>query len=108
MGKLWMVAGRQVNGGDGKERLGAYVVLSAGRMSRIFAVRGTTSSAEVTELPSATTIDMKRFESELEKDLRLEAGVSGAQAAPATRPSEAWVCGAVRTHLKKAENLDIE
>jgi hypothetical protein len=108
MGKLWMVAGRQVRGSDGQERLGAYVVLSAGRMSRIFAVRGTTSATHVTELPSATTIDMRRFESELDKDLRVEGGDAGAQPVPSTRPVESLVCGVVREHLKKAENLDVE
>ena len=106
MGKLLMVAGRQVRGADGQERIGAYVVLSAGRMSRVFSVRGTTAASTVTELPAATTIDMGRFEAELEKDLRAEAGVTGPQ--PATRPAEAVVCGAVRAHLKRAENLEVD
>jgi hypothetical protein len=103
MGKLWMIAGRQVQAGESEPRLGAYVVLSAGQKSRIFSVRGTTAAPLVKELPAATTIDMKRFESELEKELLV-----GAPAASATRPAEAWVCGVIRAHLKKSEDLDVE
>jgi hypothetical protein len=106
MGKLLMVAGRLVRGGDGQEWLGAYVVLSAGRLSRVFSVRGTTRAPTVTELPAATTIDMRRFEADIEKDLRAESAAGGAPAS--VRPAEAVVCGAVREHLKKAENLDVD
>jgi len=101
MGKLLMVAGRQIG-----DRIGAYVVLSAGRMSRVFSVRGTASAPTVTELPAATTIDMRRFEGELEKDLRAEAGDAGGGAA--TRPADAVVCGAVKAHLKTSESLDVD
>jgi hypothetical protein len=106
MGKLWMVAGRQVQGSDGQDRFGAYVVLSAGRMSRIFSVRGGAEATRVTELPAATTVDMRRFESELEKDLLAEAGSPSVHAS--TRPHEAVVCGAVRAHLRSSEGLDVE
>ena len=106
MGKLWMIAGRQVQGSDGRDRFGAYVVYSAGRLSRIFSVRGTPNAPLVTELAAATTIDMRRFEAELEKEIRSEAGDQAA--APVTRPAEALVCGIVKEHLKTAENLDVD
>jgi hypothetical protein len=108
MSKLLMVAGRQVQGSDGKVRLGAYVVLSAGRMSRVFSVRGAATDLRVEELPSATTIDMRRFESEIDRDLGAGEGPPSGAAVTSSRPPDAVVLAAVRAHLKKAENLDVE
>jgi hypothetical protein len=97
MGKLRMIAGRQTGGGGGDECFGAYVVFAAGRSSRIFSVRGANGTSQVDELPAATTIDMRRFESALDKE------IGGAM-----RPSETAICDIVRRHLKTSEDLDVD
>ncbi len=101
MGKLWMIAGRQVSRAGEDDRVAAYVVLSAGPKSRIFAVRGTMREPTVSELPAATTIDMRRFEAEIGKDLQADTAAVKPLASPAA-------CGMVRDHLKKTENLSVD
>jgi hypothetical protein len=87
----------------------AYVVLSAGRKSRIFKVHGTIGALVVDELPAATTIDLQRFQRELESDLMpllLGARATGGEAALGT-PSEESIFDAVRRHLKTNEGFEI-
>jgi hypothetical protein len=108
-GKLMMLAGGIVEPGGGHPgSVSAYVVLSAAPASRLFRVRGPSNEAEVTELPSATTIDLQRFKRELEEDLQpalAQLRALGGAAAIAM-PKADWVCGIVRDHLKK-EGLDV-
>jgi hypothetical protein len=107
MGKLLMIAGGVADpGGSVGPTLSAYVVLSAGHLSRIFKVRGPTASAQVTELPSATTIDLKRFQRDLEEDL--ESLHARGQPAQIARPPEALACDRVREHLKATEGLTVD
>jgi hypothetical protein len=107
-GKLMMLAGAIVEPGGGDPgSVSAYVVLSAAPASRLFRVRGPSNAAAVTELPSATTIDLQRFKRDLEEDLapaleRLRA-LGGTPAIAA--PKADWVCNIVRAHLK-GEGVD--
>ena len=101
-----MLAGGVVAKGAAEGDLCAYVVLSAGHASRLFKVTGPSSAAEITELPTATTIDLKRFEREVAEHLapRVHAAQPGAFI---SAPSKEWVCALVAAHLKRAEGVDI-
>ncbi len=106
-----MLAGGLVDPGKGRDAtLSAYVVLSEGRLSRIFKVTGTPSSASIVELPAATTVDMRRFQGELQNDLEpaLLALRSRGEPAGIVQPSDASVCGLVKAHLKAVEGLDVD
>jgi hypothetical protein len=110
MSKLMMLAGGIVEQGGGLPGMAsAYVVLSAGRKSRLFKVHGPVDALRVDELPAATTIDLQRFQRELESDLMpllLGARAVGGAAAMAT-PSEESIFDAVRGHLKTHEGFEI-
>jgi hypothetical protein len=105
-----MLSGGIVEAGGGHPgAVSAYVVYSAGRESRLFKIKGEATTPGVTELGAATTIDLKRFQSELEQDLAptlAELRKIGAAAGVAT-PSSTWVCDVVRAHLKKTEGVDV-
>ena len=94
----------------GPRAVSAYVVLSAGAQSRVFRVRGAADAPAIEELPPATTLDVKRFQVELQEDLQPTVDELRAQGHPAhvelSRPE--WVAAHVRNHLKKTENLDVE
>ena len=94
----------------GPKAVSAYVVLSAGAQSRVFRVRGLADAPKVEELPAATTLDMKRFQVELGEDLQPQLDELRAEGHPAhiEAPQADWVTGFVRTHLKKAEGVDVE
>lgn len=110
MAKLMMLAGGIVEESGGLPGMAsAYVVLSAGRKSRLFKVHGPIAALLVDELPPATTIDLQRFQRELESDLMpllLGARASGAAAALGT-PSEEIIFDAVRGHLKTHEGFEV-
>jgi hypothetical protein len=99
MNKLLMMAGGEV-GKAGARLLSAYVVLSAGTKSRVFKVHGKEGSLAVDELPAATTLDVRRFQREIVDDLP-DAGKG------MTKPDAAWVCEAVRVHLKQADGIEV-
>lgn len=106
MGTLLMLAGGIVEPGAGRPgSVSAYVVLSAGRQSRIFKVRGPADRPVVTELGAETTVDLGRFQDELRGDLKPALDEVHAQggAAAITLPKKEWVCGLVATHLRAAE-----
>ena len=107
MSRLVMLAGGIVEPGRGEEGVAsAYVVLSAGPNSRIFKVHGPTNALKVVELAGATTLDLQRFQRELEADLMpllLSARAVGGAAALAT-PAEAFICAAVEFYLKAQDN----
>jgi hypothetical protein len=89
----------------------AYVAVSGGPQgSRLFKVDGPASGPSVVELESATTVDLGRFDRDVQNELnpamRALAAVGGQPAI--ARPAPAWVCGHVRQHLKVTEGLDVE
>jgi len=93
MSRLYMLAGAVVTGTDAEtQHVGAYVVLAEGPKSRLFKITGTTSAPRVEELDAATTLDLKRFQEELKREL---SGLGTLRGADAT-----WACEAVRAHLR--------
>ena len=111
MGKLLVLAGGVVNVPKGGPRaVSAYVVLSAGPQSRVFRVRGAADAPSVEELPSATTLDVKHFQVELQEDLQPALDELRTEGHPAhietSRPE--WVTAFVRKHLKDTEGIDVE
>ena len=61
------------------------------------------------ELPAATTLDVRRFQKELENDLKsaLEDLRAAGRPAHIQPSSPERLCGVVRTHLKAREGLDV-
>jgi hypothetical protein len=111
VGKLLVLAGGVVNVPKGVARaVSAYVVLSAGPQSRVFRVRGAADAPTVDELSSATTLDVKHFQVELQEDLQPALDEVRAEGHPAhvepARPE--WVTAFVRKHLRDTENVDVE
>jgi hypothetical protein len=96
MSKLLMMAGAvacaDADAGPGAVGfVSAYVALAAGAKSRVFKVTGPMTAVDVVELDAATTLDMKRFQEDLARDL---AGKGPTQKADST-----WVCDRVRAHI---------
>jgi hypothetical protein len=87
-----------------------YVVMSAGAASRIFRVRGPARAPNVDELPAATTIDLRRFQKELETDLQADLDSVRAKGHPAhiEASSAEWLCAFVRAHLTETEGLEVD
>jgi hypothetical protein len=92
------------------QAVSAYVVLSAGAQSRVFRVRGSAQGPTVDELPAATTLDIKRFQLELQEDLQptLDRLRAEGHAAHIELSRPELVTGFVRKHLKETEGLDVE
>jgi hypothetical protein len=109
--KLLVLASGVVKAPKGGPRaVSAYVVLSAGPQSRVFRVRGLADAPKVEELPPATTLDMKRFQGELQEDLQPqldELRAEGHAAHIELSPPE-WVIAFVRKHLKQTEGIEVE
>ena len=105
-----MLASGVVKSGGAARAVSAYVVLSAGAASRVFRVRGEASAPTVEELPSATTLDIKRFQTELDADLQPALRAARATDTKAhvelSRPE--WVSAFVRKHLKATEGIDAD
>ena len=79
----------------------AYVVLSERSKSRLFKVKGPADSPSVTELDSATTVDIARFRRELADDLEpalRDLRAQGGSPAIAV-PKPEWVTGIVGRYL---------
>lgn len=110
MGKLLVLACGTVKSAGADRALSAYVVLSAGLATRVFRVRGPTSAPEVEELPPATTLDIKRFQTELDEDLQpaLRAARSTDPKAHIELSRPEWVTAFVRKHLKASEGIDVD
>ena len=87
-----MLAGAVAGTGTETMHVGAYVVLADGLKSRLFRITGKRSAPHIEELDSATTIDLKRFQAELKKDL---AGLG-----PMGPGDANWACETVRTYLR--------
>jgi hypothetical protein len=112
MSKLLVLAGGVVKApkGAGIRAVSAYVVLSAGMNSRVFRVRGTPDAPVVDEMPAATTLDIKRFQNELQNDLQPALDELRMHGHPVyvelSRPD--WVCSFVKRHLKATEGIDVD
>ena len=109
--KLLVLASGVVNVPKGKARaVSAYVVLSAGPQSRVFRVHGSADAPAIDELPSATTLDVKHFQVEIQDDLQPALDELRAEGHPAhIEPSKPeWVTAFVRKHLKATEGVDVE
>jgi hypothetical protein len=111
MAKAHMLAGGIVEpGASTSGAVLAYVAVSGGpRGSRLFRVDGPANAPRVHELPPETTVDLGRFDRELEGELRpaVNAIVELGGMAAIARPSPEWICGEVRAFLKHAEGLDV-
>jgi hypothetical protein len=94
----------------GIRAVSAYVVLSAGAKSRVFRVRGPAEAPAVEELPAATTLDVKRFQSELQHDLQpaLDAVRAEGHAAHVELSRPESVIAHVRRHLEATEGLKVD
>jgi len=107
-----MLAGGIVEPGAGAPgAVIAYVAVSGGvQGSRLFKVVGPANAPVVSELPSATTVDLGRFDREAQRELepaiRAIAALGGKSAI--AKASPAWVCGHVKAHLKTTEGIDVE
>jgi hypothetical protein len=97
-------------GGGSVRALSAYLVLSAGAKSRVFRVRGAGDAPVIEELPSATTLDVKRFQTDLQEDLQPVLDELRADGYPAhvELSRHDWVAAIVRKHLKATEGIDVE
>jgi hypothetical protein len=111
MSKLYMLAGGIVEPGAGRPgRVCAFIAYNPkpGK-SRLFKVHGSATDPGVTELPSATTIDLGEFQNVLREELQpavAEIVALGGNAAIAM-PRAEWVSGVVRQHLKAAEGIEV-
>jgi len=107
---LVLASGMVQEPGGAPLAVSAYVVLSAGAGSRIFRVRGPGRAPKVEELAAATTIDIRRFQNELQADLQGDLDSVRAKGHPAhVEPSSPeWVCGFVRAYLRESEGTEVE
>ena len=107
-----MLAGGLVEPGAGTPGgVVAYVAVSGSPQgSRLFKLTGPANAPVVEELPSATTIDLGRFDrdarDELEPAVIAIEKLGGKTAV--TRPAPAWVCGHIRAHLRDREGIEID
>ena len=111
LGKLLVSTAGIVKAPSGPPRaVSAYVALSAGAASRVFRVRGPPDAPAGEELPAATTLEIKRFQSELEQDLKpaLDALRGEGHAAHVELSRPEWVAAVVRRHLQATEGLTVE
>lgn len=102
MANLLVLAGGIVERGAGRPGMvSAYVVLNEGSKSRLFKVLGATDAPSVTELDSATTVDLARFRRELAADLDpVLADLRSRGGSPSIAvPKPEWITGIVERHL---------
>jgi len=112
MSKPLVLAGGVVKAPKGAviKAVSACVVPSAGAKSRVFRARRTPEAPSVEEMPAATTLDLERFQTELQSDLQPALDELRMQGHPVhvelSRPD--WVCSFVKRHLKTTEGIDVE
>jgi hypothetical protein len=112
MKKLFGLAGGIVEPGGGADgTVSAFVAYNPrpGK-SRLFRVRGSVASPGVTELPSATTVDIAQFRRELEDELRpeVERIEKAGGAAAIAEPRAEWVAQVVGQHLHRTEATELD
>ena len=104
MAKLFMLAGGIVEPGAGQPgRVSAFVAFNPKpTASRLFKVHGSATSPAVTELPSATTVDLGAFRRELADELgpAVEEIRAKGGAAAIAQPRAEWVLEVVKQHLR--------
>ncbi len=108
---IMLVAGIVEPGAGSPGAVVAFVAVNFGlEGSRLFKVAGPTTAPRVEELPGATTVDLGRFNRELEQELQpvIDAIKALGGAAAVTRPAAEWVCRQVRNYLKEHEGIDID
>ncbi len=111
VGKLLVLANGVVKVAHaGARAVSAYVALSAGPQSRVFRVRGPVEAPTVEELPSATTLDVQHFQTQIQRDLEpvLNEARTAGHAAHIELSRPEWVCVFVRNHLKATEGIDVD
>lgn len=106
-----MLAGGIVEPGGGSAgRVSAFVAYNPRpAVSRLFKVHGAAAEPMVSELPSATTIDLSAFRHELEQELEPELRAIGARggAAAIAQPKADWIANVVRRHLAAVEGIEV-
>jgi hypothetical protein len=111
MSKLYMLAGGIVEGRAGVDgRVSAFLAYNPRPgVSRLFRISGAIDAPLVTELPSATTVDLAGFRSELEYDLEpaLERVRAAGGSAAIAEPKADWVAEQVRRHLAAVEGVEV-
>jgi hypothetical protein len=111
MSKLFMLAGGIVEPGAGRAgRVSAFVAYNPRPgVSRLFKLHGTAIQPEVSELPSATTVDLGQFRRELEQELApaIDEIVAQGGTAAIAQPKADWVHDVVRRHLRQVEGVDV-
>ena len=114
MGKsaAFMMVGGIVDPGAGQPgAVVAFVAVSGGRSgSRLFKVEGRASAPVVRELEASTTVDLSRFNREMQAELEpaVEAIHEAGGKAAIAKPNPAWVCKQVREHLQATEGLSVD
>lgn len=107
MAKLFVLASGIVEPGAGQPgELSAFVAYNPRPgVSRLFKVSGPVPGPTVTELPSATTVDIGAFRLELERELQpaLSRIVQQGGAGAITTPAAEWVTEIVKKHIAATE-----
>jgi hypothetical protein len=103
MGKFYMLAGGMVEPGEGNPGAVSAIVAynPSPSVSRLFKVDGPASEPRVSELPSATTVDLGRFRSEVHEELKpvVDRIASQGGSAAITSPKADWVNAIVQKHI---------
>src|SRR5687767_12051603 len=102
MNKLHLLAAGSIAPSTGAPAVAAFVAVSFGMEgSRLFRVHGAPAALAVEELPAQTTVDVWRFRTLVERELR------HAHATAAIEPTEAGpILDRVRRHLHETEGLE--
>jgi hypothetical protein len=111
MSKFFMLAGGIVEPGAGQPgRVSAFVAYNPRPgVSRLFRIVGSSAAPEVSELPSATTVDLGQFRRSLEEELQpaVDAITARGGTAAIASPKGDWVAELVRAHLRKIEGIEV-
>ncbi len=111
MSKLFMLAGGIVESGAGHPgKVSAFVAYNPKPgVSRLFKVHGSAASPMVSELPSATTVDLRQFKNTLQQELEPAVNEIGALGGTAgiSSPRFDWIAAVVSRHLKTTEGIDV-
>ena len=102
-----MLAGGIVEPGEGNPGAVSAIVAynPSPSISRLFKVEGPTDEPRVSELPSATTVDLGRFRAEVRAALEpiAEKTATKGSAATITSPKADWVNAIIQKHIDASE-----
>jgi hypothetical protein len=103
MGKFYMLAGGMVEpGATNPGAVSAFVAYNpSASVSRLFKVEGPADQPRVLELPSATTVDLGRFRTQVQDELAPVVSSINGQGGKAsiTSPKADWVNAIVQQHI---------